>query len=305
MLTIRTSFTALGWSIALLLAGHSPAQAAPVTFNTALPVAREQLVWREQFVARERSGGGTMDRDVSVRALESTLGYGVSAKLAVFGTVPYFLDQQLDVTTSMGRVGRDSGGIGDLSLFARYTVYQNDFPGGTFRVAPLAGFTAPTGDDGDRDRFGRLPRTLQAGDGAWDGFVSVVATWQTLQFQADAQLLYRENGRHDGFARGDVVRLDGSLQYRIWPRSLDGVSGVPGFVYAVVETNVIHAGRDWVNDAIGPDSGGSQWLLAPGLQYVSRRWIVEGAIQLPVADNLNGAAPEDDYAVRVGFRYNF
>lgn len=63
------------------------------------------------------------------------------------GVVPYFLDKQLDITTPMGRVGRDSGGIGDLSLFGRYTVYQNDFPGGTFRVAPLAGFTAPTGDD--------------------------------------------------------------------------------------------------------------------------------------------------------------
>lgn len=289
----------------MLLAGHSPAQAAPVTFNTALPVAREQFVWREQFVVRERSGGGTMDRDISVRALQSILGYGITPKLAVFGAVPYLFDRQLDVTTPTGRVGRDSGGIGDLSLFARYTVYQNNVPGGTFRVAPLAGFTAPTGDDSDRDRFGPLPRSLQAGDGAWDGFAGVVATWQTLQFQADAQLLYRENGRDGGFARGDVVRLDGSLQYRIWPRSLDGVAGVPGFVYAVVESNFIHGGRGRVNDAIDPDSGGSQWLLAPGLQYVSRRWIVEGTIQLPVADDPNGAAPEDDYIVRVGFRYNF
>lgn len=289
----------------LLLTSVSAVRSAPNTFNTALPVAEGQYLWREQLVLRERSDNGPMDRDVSVQALGSVLGYGVTSKLAVFGVVPYFFNKELDVTTPMGRIERETGGFGDISLFGRFTLYKKDFTGSTFRIAPVFGLTAPTGDDNDRDRFGELPRPLQTGDGAWDGFAGVVTTYQTLQYQVDGQLLYRENGRHDGFARGDEARFDASLQYRIWPRSMKGVPGTPGFVYALLESNVIHRERDDLGSGTDADSGGTQWLLAPGLQYVSRRWIVEGTIQLPVAEDFNGDAIEDDYIVRVGFRRSF
>ncbi|MDK8462328.1 transporter [Marinobacter sp. SS13-12] len=290
---------------ALLLTVVSWVQAAPNTFNTALPVAEGQYLWREQLVLRERSDNGPMERDVSVQALGSVLGYGVTSRFAVFGIIPYFFNKELDVTTPLGRVERDTSGFGDVSLFGRYTLYKKDYTGSTFRVAPVFGLTAPTGDDNDSDRFGELPRPLQAGDGAWDGFGGVVTSYQTLQYQVDGQLLYRENGRHDGFARGDETRFDASLQYRIWPRSLKGVPGTPGFVYALLESNVIHRERDELQSGTDADSGGTQWLLAPGLQYVSRGWIVEGTVQLPVAEDSNGDAIEDDYIVRVGFRRNF
>jgi outer membrane putative beta-barrel porin/alpha-amylase len=290
---------------ALLLTGVSWVEAAPNTFNTALPVAEGQYLWREQLVLRERSDNGPMGRDVSVQALGSVLGYGVTSRFAVFGMIPYFFNKELDVTTPMDRIERDTSGFGDVSLFGRYTLYKKDYTGSTFRVAPVFGLTAPTGDDNDSDRFGELPRPLQAGDGAWDGFAGVVTSYQTLQYQVDGQLLYRENGRHDGFARGDETRFDASLQYRIWPRSMQGVPGTPAFVYALLESNVIHRERDDLGSGTDADSGGTQWLLAPGLQYVSRSWIVEGTVQLPVAEAPNGDAIEDDYIVRVGFRRNF
>jgi outer membrane putative beta-barrel porin/alpha-amylase len=289
----------------LLLTSLSSALAAPNTFNTALPIAQGQYLWREQLVARERSGDGPMDRDVSIQALGSVLGYGINSRFAVFGMAPYFFNKELDVTTPMGRVDRDTSGFGDLSLFARYTVYKKDFTGSTFRVAPLLGFTAPTGDSDDRDRFGELPRPLQPGDGAWDGFGGLVTTYQTLQYQLDGQVLYRENGRHDGFERGDETRFDASLQYRVWPRSLEGVSGTPAFVYALLESNLVHRERDEMGKGVVADSGGTQWLLAPGLQYVTRSWIVEGTVQLPVAEDPNGDAIQDDAILRFGFRRNF
>ena len=301
----RRSVSVLALIGSLLLTGENTAQAAPNTFNTALPVAQGQYLWREQLVLRERSDDGPLDREVSVQALGSVLGYGVTSKFAVFGMVPYFFNKELDVTTPMGRVERDTAGFGDISLFGRYTLYKKDFTGSTFRVAPVFGLTAPTGDDNDRDRFGELPRPLQAGDGAWDVFGGAVVTYQTLQYQVDGQLLYRENGRHDGFARGDETRFDASLQYRIWPRSMKGVPGTPGFVYALLESNLIHRERDDVGSGTDANSGGTQWLLAPGLQYVSRGWIVEGTVQLPVAEDPRGDAIEDDYIVRVGFRRNF
>jgi len=41
------------------------------------------------------------------------------------------------------------------------------------------------------------------------------------------------------------------------------------------------------------------------VQYITRRWVVEGTVQLPVAEDPNGDAIQDDYIVRVGFRRNF
>lgn len=287
----------------LLLAALRVAGAAPNTFNTALPVAKNEFIWREQLLFRDRASDGARDREVSVQALVSVLGYGINSRLAVFGAVPYFFNRELDVTTPVGRVKRDTSGFGDATLFARYTAYRHDFTGGTFRVGALAGVGAPTGNDNDRDALGRLPRPLQTGDGAWDGFAGAVLTWQTLQYELDAQVLYRGNGRHDGYAAGDEVRLDTSLQYRIWPREF--TSGTPGFVYALLESSLVHRDQDELAGGTDADSGGTQWLLAPGLQFVGRRWIFEGTVQLPAASNPHGNALEDDRIVRFGFRRNF
>lgn len=264
--------------VAALGAVTSLAGAAPNTFNTALPVAQGEYIWREQLVWRERSDDGPLKRDVLVQALGSILGYGVTPKLAVFGAVSYFFNKELEVTTPVGPGERDTGGLGDISLLGRYTLYQRDWTGRTFRVAPVFGVTAPTGEDDDHDRFGELPRPLQVGDGTWDGLGGVVATYQTLAYQVDGQMLYRENGRDDGFAHGDEARFDVSLQYRVWPGSLQGLSGTPSFVYALLESNLVYRERNEIGDDTDENSGGTQWLLAPGVQYVSRKWILEGTV---------------------------
>ena len=46
-------------------------------------------------------------------------------------------------------------------------------------------------------------------------------------------------------------------------------------------------------------------FILPGLQYVTKRWIVEAGIQVPVVQDLGGTALEKDYIVRTGFRLNF
>ena len=38
---------------------------------------------------------------------------------------------------------------------------------------------------------------------------------------------------------------------------------------------------------------------------MTKRWIVEAAVQLPVVQSPNGTALESDYTVRAGFRVNF
>jgi hypothetical protein len=38
---------------------------------------------------------------------------------------------------------------------------------------------------------------------------------------------------------------------------------------------------------------------------VTRRWVAEAIVQVPVVQELNGTALEDNFIVRAGFRVNF
>jgi len=288
----------------LIAISAATVQAAPVTFNTALPVAKDVFVNRELLVLM-RSGGDAsgLNRDRDVNVLVSVLGYGVNEKLALFGTLPY-INKELALTMNGIPVARSNDGFGDLTLFGRYTLFQQNAPGWTFRVAGFAGTKMPTSTDDKNDNLGRLPTPLQLSTGAWDGFGGVVATWQTLDFELDGQISYRNNGEANGFEAGDEWRLDGSLQYRLWPGSLVGPD-IPGFLYGVLEANLVYKDRNVLNGQDVAGSGGTTLFLSPGLQYVTKRWIVEGVVQFPISQNLHGMALENDYVVRTGFRWNF
>ena len=294
--------TGAGAAIAVL-SSTGTVWSAPITFNTALPVAEGEFIVREQFVL-EQSGDdpSSADRDRTAWSVVSVLGYGVTSDLALFGVIPY-VDKDLKTTISGERRTHSANGLGDISLFGRYIFFKNNFPGGNFRVAPFAGVETPTGDDDESDAFGRKPASVQPGSGSWDPFGGIVATYQVLDFQVDAQVSYKANTEANDFEFGDVARLDASLQYRLWPPSLKG--GVPGFLYGVLEANFIHQDKNRSGGGKDPNSGGTRLFLVPGLQYVTKRWIVEAAVQLPIVQDLNGTALENDYIVRAGFRFNF
>lgn len=286
-----------------IISGISTVLSAPITFNTALPVAEDEFIGRVQYVINQSDDDPSgANRDRTAQTIVSVLGYGVNSKLAVFGVLPY-RDNELKLTMGDQHNTRETSGLGDVMLFGRYTVLQRDRPGRNFRVAPFAGFKAPTGDGDDGDALGTLPASVQVGSGAWDLFGGIVATYQTLDYQIDAQVSYRANNEANNFEAGDVMRLDGSLQYRLWPRTLNG--GVPGFLYGVIEANLINQDKNHVGSSDDPNSGGARLFLTPGIQYVTKRWIVEAAVQLPVVQDLNGTALENDYILRVGFRVNF
>lgn len=291
-------------NIAVGITTASNCWSAPITFNTALPVGDGEFVARSLVVVNQSGKDpSNADRDRRATSLVSVLGYGATNKLALFGVVPY-VDKDLDVTVGGNRINRSESGLGDVSVFGRYTVAQHDQLGRTFRIAPFFGVKAPTGEDDVRDRFGRLPPSVQPGSGSWDIFGGIVSTYQTLDFQTDGQVSYRINNEANNFEAGNVFRFDGSLQYRLSPRTLEG-DGVPNFLYGVLETNIIHRDKNKVNGTNNENSGGTTVFLSPGLQYVTKRLIVEGVVQLPVIQDLNGNELENDYVVRAGIRFNF
>jgi len=282
---------------------NSFVSAAPITFNTALPVAQGEFLIREQLIVNQSGDDPSgANRDRTETAAVTALGYGISRQWAVFGIVPY-RDIDLNLDSGGQRINRSNRGVGELTIFTRYSAYQKNQRGQTFRVAPFIGFKAPTGKDNASDNLGTLPPPVQVATGSWDVFGGVILTWQTLKYQIDTQLSYRINNEANGFEAGDITRLDGSFQYRLWHGNASG--GLPDYLYGVLEANLIHQGKNRINGNDDPNSNGTRLFLSPGIQYVTKRWIAEAAVQIPVSQDLNGSALENDYVARAGFRFNF
>lgn len=79
--------------------------------------------------------------------------------------------------------------------------------------------------------------------------------------------MYQFNTEADGFEFGDEARLDVASKYRLWMNDRSG--GVPGFLYGNLETNLIWQDENEIRGAENSNSGGTAWLVAPGLQYIT------------------------------------
>jgi hypothetical protein len=280
------------------------AHAGAIASNTALPVHDGELILRQQVIWARSTGDPTpAARELDAIAAPTVLFYGVDADLMLMGVLP-FLYKRIAVTTAGGRVTRQTTGFGDLSAIARYTILARDAPGRTFRVAPFGGVKIPTGAQNEADALGRFPQPFQLGSGSWDPLAGAIVTWQTLRWELDLSATYQLRTEANAFRAGDEARGDGSIQYRLVPwRSLG--PGVPSYVFGVVESSVVWNGRDEISGVVDPDSGGFSWYVAPGLQWISLRTVVEAAVQIPVARNSNGRGLKNDFVAVLSFRQSF
>lgn len=276
-----------------------PATPGAITFNTALPVAEDVFVARAQAIHRDRADAVAGGREVTIDGAVAALGYGVTADWTGIAVMSY-LDKALELDTPRGTVRRQAGGLGDTTLLARYTAFERNTPGKLLRVAPIAGVIVPTGASDERDARGELPAPLQPGAGSFGGVAGILVTRQTLDWEFDAALTATVRGRDSGFEPGETIELDASYQYRLpWPPE-----GAGAFAYAGVEAKGIYR---W-DDAVGGaeiDNGGAEGRIAPGIQYVTRRWVAEAAVELPLAEDLPDTALRDQVFWHLGLRRNF
>lgn len=271
-----------------------------ITTHTALPVSTHGGILRIQTKVLRSSGDPTQaNRELTVVMIPLVLVYGVTPKLAAFGIVPV-LNKKLNFTGDTARAQRSVSGLADIQVFLRYTVFQRDVLGATLRLAPFAGTRIPTGSRNASDTMGRLPPPLQLGSGAWSPFVGAVLTRQTFTWQLDLSSSYRFTSTIDGFRFGNEARFDVASKLRLLPRNLG--AGLPSFLYANLESNLIWNGKNEINGVHSDNSGGTVWYVDPGFQFISRRIIIETALQIPIVQKLNGVALKNDFIFVISFR---
>jgi len=280
---ISTGFLAA----ALYGAASQQAFAAPITFNTALPVSDEEIIVRQQihYVHASDTIGG-ISRDVTVWKSITASGYGVTDKFAVFGVLPI-----INKDVQIGAISSESSGLADMKIFGRYQIYRKDGPGTTTRIAPFFGAILPTG------------KTGKTSDGSTDYFGGLILTRASTDWNVDGQIKYIANGEHGGFARGNETSFDASLQYRV--NNHNGNVNTSGYLFTVLEGSLIYAQENEIGGFADMNSGGWAAFIAPGVQYASKRWIGEAAIKIPIVKGLNGTALQPGITVITSVRVNF
>ena len=285
-----------------------PMFAGPINNDTAFTVAKGEYIFREQIRLTRKSGDPSPSkRRVTILQLPTVLLYGLTPKILLIGKYPLFYKKLTTggVSGVKGRRTRNNFGFGDLIIRGKYRFFTRDKPGKTSRASLFAGLKLPTGSSQKKDSFGLIPPPLQLGTGSWDVPFGLVYTNVTLQRQIDVVAQYKVNGTNSsGFRFGDTFRHDLSYQYRILPRKLPK-TGVPAFVYAVIELNGIVAQKNKNCGIPDKNSGGYTLFVSPGIQYVNTRFVAEAAIQIPTIQDLNGKQPKTRFSAVAGIRLLF
>jgi len=264
-----------------------PMVAGPINNDTAFTLAKGEYIFREQIrYTRKCNDPSSFHRIVTIVELPTVLLYGVTEKILLIGKYPLFY-KKLTACKAKGRQTRENFGLGDFTIRGKFRFFTHDKAGRTTRASVFAGLKFPTGSSQKKDALGLIPRPQQLGTGSWDVPFGFVFTAASLQHQIDIVAQYKVNGTNNtGFKFGNIFRHDLSYQYRIHPHKLPE-TGVPAFVYAVIEFNGIVREKNKHCGITDNNSGGYTLFISPGIQYVKTRFVAEVAIQIPTIQNLN------------------
>lgn len=265
---------------------------AQVTTNNALPLGKGQGLVRVQFTYLQAIENGQEFEELSIPVV---FGFGATRKLALFAVAP-ILKRELNADGQR----RSNFGLGDIELLARYTIFQQNQRGQTFRIAPIVGLEVPTGRNQASDELGVLPQSLQLGSGSFDPSLGFVITRQSLKDSFSTSFTYQFNNKADDFERGDEATVDVAYKYRIFPEQLKS-----GFLFVGLESNLSVQGRNRIAGTVDPDSGGTRLFISPSVQYITPRFTLEGAVQIPLVQDISNSTIGTDIRVVVGGQVNF
>lgn len=258
---------------------------------------------------KEGTESVTDPKDQTLTTVEEdiTLVYGATRDLTLAATLP-LVQRRLRFTGPGGeRRTIAAEGPGDLRLVGVYRFFRRDVERGTTQASFLGGLTLPTGTtdltDSDlpslTERSGtRLPPSLQLGSESVDGIVGLAAMHNRdrLTFYADMQGKLNTEGAQDVKA-GNTLFYDLSVDYTLFSgRNL----------FLILELNGASTSRAEQAGRTVRSSGGQLLFISPGLQYLPiPNLILEGSVQIPIYQNLNGRQLAPNWSAVVGLEYLF
>jgi len=245
-----------------------------------------------------KSGGGSdLDVDLSI----ANIVFGLNRDLTLKVGIPY-ITKRLDRPGALSTL--NSGGFGDTLVSAKYRFFQKTGIAETTEAAVIFGVELPTGRDDVRDAGTLLPAPLQPGSGSVDALLGAAITRVDGRWLGSADLIAKLNSQANDYRFGNVLRADFGGQFRLLPIHYEHFDQLT--VNLVAELNSSWSERDRLGGAEVANSGGFRLFATPGVQVIFNRFfLLEAAVQIPLALELNGPQLEEDFVSIIGFRFRF
>ena len=222
------------------------------------------------------------------------LDYLVTDKLTAILAVPY-----INQTASYGSVKQTTKGLGDISVYGKYSLYK---PDASSEILALLGVELPTGSTDESDSLGVFPITQQAGSDSTDIILGAAAVWGFSTFATYGDFSYKINGS-EPYTFGNFLALNAGVNFAL----LDQFS-------LVSEVNVEVAASDesdpappvLPNGGEVPNTGYRKVYFTPGIQWrAGKDSSFTFNAQVPVYQNLKGTQLASDVSYTLGVSLRF
>ena len=238
------------------------------------------------------SGGG---KELKVWTAPAIFSYAVATNATLNLVVPY---QRRHLETPTGDF--DAEGIGDITLFGKYTFYRRDLPFGRDQLALIGGLELPSGSTSKGPGLKDAP-ALQLGSGGVDGIVGIAAGTTRRSYSIEGAVRGKINSEAKDFKFGNVLLYDLYLAYQTYPEW----PTPPAQLNFSIEFN----GRTFADNEVEGktvDTGGTVLFISPGIQYiVTGNLLFETGVQVPIVKDFPSGQLEPDFTVLFGFRFIF
>ncbi len=248
-----------------------------------------------------RAGGIDLLDSASLTTL--SLGYGVAENFQLSLSLGYYsASGASDVEAEDGELETatfNPDGFTDMVLSGKYRFYRG--PLGQF--AFIGGLKIPTGRDEVTNSAGeRVEPSATAGSGSWDYVTGLAySTFLTSRLTLDASALYTFRTEHDDFRLGNRVDAGVALAYRF----NDDVKAFPQ-TSAFVEANLRHLSMSEEGGEDDVNTGGTTFFVSPGFRVrFSPAVAFSLAVQVPLAQDLNGEQLETEYKLSAALSITF
>lgn len=267
------------------------------TTNPGLTVYRGGAVIPRYFYTRQHLSDLKIDR----QGVRVGVSYTPTPTLQLEAEIPYQHTQFESVS------GSGSGnGFGNITLWSKYRFYRTLQTWGDKQAAIRIGVELPTGKKeapGNptivMTEFVRQQLTAINGGLAFHSDLSYSQARRRVIYGGNLETVLR--GEREGYRTGHEVRLNTDLEYVLLPFKYQN----PGHeLFASLETSYSYRDTGRLNGRKISGSSGSEFFVAPGLQFTATpRFVVEASFQVPVVRNLGPLLLRTDKSFLIGIRY--
>ncbi|MFZ3065062.1 MAG: hypothetical protein WA277_07265 [Nitrospirota bacterium] len=238
--------------------------------------------------------------------------YPVTNNFILIGIVPYVINDMTmrhRIGSSVMDMKMDTvSGIGDASLFAYYTFYQDEPVRPSLRFSGGIGVKTPTGKNDEKDKNDNLYHAMmQPGTGSWDPLFMINGMVFLDPIWLQANIFYHLTTKGDsGYEFGDQLSADVISRYQLF-----------NYINIGLEVNGVYAGKDkdhdnrfTTNTALLDDisnTGLFAVYVTPAIQVKipNTGGSLEIKYQQPIYQNANGIQQVIDWRVFASFTWNF